>query len=186
MAGALARAFRDDVFWKWFMPDDATRESRLERMFDTLTRRVYLRHGDDCYTTDAYDGAALWAPPEHAHMSTGDSLRVLPGWVKALGLRHLARSQRGVASLDKVHPHERHYYLPFVGVIPEAQGRGLGTTLLRPVLDKCDRERIPAYLEATSTGSRRCYERAGFEVRSEERLPGDGPPFWPMWRPSKP
>jgi ribosomal protein S18 acetylase RimI-like enzyme len=182
MARTLAQAFYDDLVWRWFMPDDATRTQQLERMFATLTRAVYLRHGDDCYTTDAYEGAALWAPPGHEEMSTGDALRVLPGWARAIGLRDLLRAKRGTDSLDKVHPHERHYYLPFVGVTPEAQGRGLGTALMRPVLEKCDREEIPAYLEATSPASRRCYERVGFEVRSEERLAGDGPPFWPMWR----
>jgi GNAT superfamily N-acetyltransferase len=182
MARTLARAFYEDAVWKWFIPDDTTRAKRLERMFAAFTRGVYLRHGRDCYTTDAYDGAALWAPPEHEHMSAGDILRILPGWTKAIGWRELLRAKRGVDSLDRVHPHERHYYLPFVGVAPESQGRGLGTVLMEPVLDKCDRERIPAYLEATSIGSRRCYERVGFQTRSQEPLAGDGPPFFAMWR----
>ena len=182
MAQTLARAFDDDPVWKWFMPDDATRTQRLERMFATFSRKIYLRHGDDCYTTDAYDGAALWAPPGHGEMSAGDILRILPGWTKALGWRELLRAKRGVDSFDKVHPHEPHYYLPFVGVSPHSQGRGLGTALMEPVLEKCDRERIPAYLEATSVGSRSCYERVGFQTRSEERVAGDGPPFFPMWR----
>ncbi|MGH2741917.1 MAG: GNAT family N-acetyltransferase [Thermoleophilaceae bacterium] len=182
MARSLARAFHDDSVWKWFMPDDATRAQRLERMFATFARNVYLRHGNDCYTTDAYEGAALWAPPGHEHMSTADILRILPGWTKAIGWRELFRAKRGVDSLEKVHPHERHYYLPFVGVAPESQGRRLGTALMRPVLEKCDRERMPAYLEATSVGSRKCYERVGFHRRAEERVAGDGPPFWTMWR----
>jgi GNAT superfamily N-acetyltransferase len=182
MARSLARAFYDDSVWKWFMPDDATRAQRLERMFATFTRNVYLRHGNDCYTVDAYEGAALWAPPGHEHMSAADVVRILPGWTKAIGWRELFRAKRGVDSFEKVHPHERHYYLPFVGVAPESQGRGLGTALMGPVLEKCDRERMPAYLEATSVGSRRCYERVGFHTRAEERVAGDGPPFWPMWR----
>jgi GNAT superfamily N-acetyltransferase len=182
MARSLASAFYDDSVWKWFMPNDATRAQRLERMFASFTRNVYLRHGSDCYTTDTYEGAALWAGPGHEHMSAGDVLRVLPGWTKAIGWRELFRVQRGVDSFEKVHPHERHYYLPFVGVAPESQGRGLGTALMAPVLEKCDRERIPAYLEATSVASRRCYERVGFHTRSEERVAGDGPPFFAMWR----
>lgn len=182
MARTLARAFYEDAVWQWFMPDDATRVNRLEHMFATFTRSVYLRHGRDCYTTDAYNGAALWAPPWHEHMSAGDILRILPGWTKAIGWRELLRSKRGVDSLDKVHPHERHYYLPFVGVAPESQGKGLGTALMKPVLEMCDRERIPAYLEATSVDSRRCYERVGFQTRSEERVAGDGPSFFAMWR----
>jgi GNAT superfamily N-acetyltransferase len=182
MARTLARAFYEDAVWKWFIPDDATREKRLERMFVAFTRGVYLRHGTDCYTTDSYAGAALWAPPGHEHMSPWDIIHILPGWTKAIGWRDLLRTNRGVNSLDRVHPHERHYYLPFVGVEPESQGRRLGTALMKPVLDNCDREGIPAYLEATSVGSRRCYERVGFETRSEEQVAGDGPPFFSMWR----
>jgi ribosomal protein S18 acetylase RimI-like enzyme len=182
MARTLARAFYGDAVWKWFMPDDATRARRLERMFATFARRVYLHHGSDCYTTNAYDGAALWATPGHEHMSARDIFRILPGWTKAIGWRELLRAKRGVDSLDKVHPHERHYYLPFVGVAPESQGKGLGTALMKPVLEMCDRERVPAYLEATSVGSQRCYQRVGFETRSEEHVAGDGPPFFAMWR----
>jgi hypothetical protein len=85
VAQTLARAFYDDDFWQWFMPDDATRLERLERMFSTFARQVYLRHGDDCYTTDTYEGAALWAPPGHEELSTGDVLRVFPGWARAIG-----------------------------------------------------------------------------------------------------
>jgi hypothetical protein len=48
--------------------------------------------------------------------------QILPGWTKAIGWRELLRTKRGVDSLEKVHPHERHYYLPFVGVTPEVQG----------------------------------------------------------------
>jgi GNAT superfamily N-acetyltransferase len=182
MARTLARSFYEDAVWKWFIPDDATRAKRLEIMFAAFTRGVYLRHGSDCYTTDSRAGAALWAPPGHEHMSALDILHIVPGWTKAIGWRDLLRAKRGVDSLDKVHPHERHYYLPFVGVEPGSQGLGLGTALMKPVLDICDRERIPAYLEATSVGSRRCYERVGFQTRSEECVAGDGPPFFSMWR----
>jgi GNAT superfamily N-acetyltransferase len=73
-------------------------------------------------------------------MSAADVLRILPGWTKAIGWRELFRAKRGVDSLEKVHPHKQHFYLPFVGVAPESQGRGLGTALMGPVLEKCDRE----------------------------------------------
>jgi len=49
------------------------------------------------------------------------------------------------------------------------------------VLDRCDREGRPAYLEATNEGNQRLYLRHGFEVTAEITLP-DGPTMWPMWR----
>jgi GNAT superfamily N-acetyltransferase len=182
MSRTLARAFYDDPVWTWFMPDDGTRATQLERMFATLTRKVYLRYGN-CYTTDGYDGAVLWVRPGHGKLSIGDFVRILPGWMRAIGWRELLRARRGIDSFEKVHPAEPHYYLAFVGVAPQVQGRGLGTALLWSILEQCDREQKPAYLEATSIRSRTCYERLGFLTRTEEKLPADGPPFWTMWRP---
>lgn len=46
------------------------------------------------------------------------------------------------------HPSEPRYYLPFIGVDPFTQRRGVGRALAAPVLAKCDRDGIVAYLEA--------------------------------------
>jgi ribosomal protein S18 acetylase RimI-like enzyme len=83
--------------------------------------------------------------------------------------------------MAEVHPEEPHAYLFLLATRPQWQSRGLGAALLRDVLGRCDRDGVPAYLEATSEGSRRLYERHGFEVTGEIRLP-DGPSLWPMWR----
>ena len=50
-----------------------------------------------------------------------------------------------------------------MGVEPASQGRRLGSTLLQHNLDKCDRDGLPAYLEATSPRSRNLYARHGFD-----------------------
>jgi ribosomal protein S18 acetylase RimI-like enzyme len=63
-----------------------------------------------------------------------------------------------------LHPHEPHWYLPFIGVRPKAQGTGLGAALLRQGLARADADRLPAYLEATSRRSVPLYRRHGFEV----------------------
>ncbi len=94
----------------------------------------------------------------------------------------MPRILRVLAFLDTKHPHEPHYYLPFLGVEPASQGRGIGSALMRPILERCDREGMPAYLEASSERNRALYERHGFELIEEVRLPGGGPPMWRMWR----
>jgi hypothetical protein len=45
------------------------------------------------------------------------------------------------------HPSEPRYYLPFIGVDSLTQRRGVGRALVAPVLAKCDRDGIVAYLE---------------------------------------
>ena len=39
--------------------------------------------------------------------------------------RRLPRVVGAITSLEKNHPAESHYYLPFMGVEPESQGRGM-------------------------------------------------------------
>jgi GNAT superfamily N-acetyltransferase len=83
--------------------------------------------------------------------------------------------------LARLHPREPHWYLFAVGVVPEATGRGRGTTLLEPVLERCDAEHLPAYLEASSEDNARLYARLGFERRGEVEVL-EGVRLRPMWR----
>jgi ribosomal protein S18 acetylase RimI-like enzyme len=96
--------------------------------------------------------------------------------------RHPLRMVRGSRTIDAGHPSEPAWYLDYIAVTPAAQGRGIGSALLAPMLERLDRERLPACLTAGSARSRNLYRRHGFEVREEFRLPYDGPPMWRMWR----
>jgi hypothetical protein len=52
---------------------------------------------------------------------------------------------------------------------------------MAPVLERCDRDGTPAYLNATSPRNRALYERHGFRTVNELRT-SDCPPLWAMWR----
>jgi GNAT superfamily N-acetyltransferase len=177
---ALARAFYDDPVLSWFFPDDSRRARQLEKFFALARERIWARH-DLIYTTKAVAGAAVWLPPEEWRVGLLEQLRLTPSLISAIGLRDVPRALRGFNLMESRHPHEPHYYLPVVGVDPRWQGRGIGTALLRPMLERCDREGMPAYLEATSPRNRACYERNGFRVTDEFNFP-NGPPLALMWR----
>jgi GNAT superfamily N-acetyltransferase len=182
-ANALARAFYDDPVMNWFFPNNR-RMRRLEQGFTVFLDGIYLRYGET-YTIDGRAGGALWAPPGKWHVGPLGQLRLLPRMTGAFG-RDLPKLMRGITFIESKHPHEPHYYLAVLGVEPESQGRGLGGALMRPVLERCDRERMAAYLEASSERSRALYLRNGFEVVEEIHLPGGGPPAWRMWREPRP
>jgi GNAT superfamily N-acetyltransferase len=73
-----------------------------------------------------------------------------------------------------------HLYLFALGVHPDHQGHGLGGRLLAHGHQR--QGGLPAYLEATSTDSRRLYHRHAYTDLGRLDLP-DGPPLWRMWRP---
>ena len=178
VARTLARAFHDDPVLSWVFPDAGSRVRVAERFF-RLRVRGLLAQGET-YTTDDLAGAACWAPPgrwESPRLETlAFTLRLLP-----LLRRRAPLVARGWAKIEAEHPHEPHYYLALLGTDPEAQGRGVGSALLRPVLDDCDRNEIPAYLESSNERNLRFYARHGFRVTGAIALP-EGPRLWFMWR----
>lgn len=178
-ADVLAAAFEHDPLLEWVHPDAAGRRERLRREFEMWVRRVYRPLGE-CWTTDRFAGAATWAPPGWK-MGPLAQLRLMPGTVRLAG-RDSGRMVRMLNAFDRVHPKEPHWYLPFIGVAPEWQGRGFGSALLRPVLERCDAERVPAYLESTSPRNRALYERHGFEVTGQIDIGRGAPPVYAMWR----
>ena len=180
LADALARAFDSDPPMQWFLPNAESRVERARNLFDLMLSRVHLER-DWCYTTEDVVGGALWVPPGNWRLGIVQQLTLLPGMLRVFG-RGLARAQRGLAVMEEGHPRTAHYYLDSLGVVPEWQGRGIGSALLGPVLERCDAERMPAYLNAGSARSRDLYARHGFEVTEEFRLPDGGPPLWRMWR----
>ena len=95
--------------------------------------------------------------------------------------RALPRRRRRDARAS-ARPHS-HFYLQGLGTDPDRQGEGLASAAMQPVLDRCDREGIPAYLESTKQTQRRVLRAPrlrGHRVRATSPL--GGPPLWLMWR----
>jgi ribosomal protein S18 acetylase RimI-like enzyme len=177
---ALALAFHDDPVMAWlFGPQDEKTLRHLGRYLSHETTR-HLKH-PTVYTTDARAGAALWDPPGHWKTGVGEVLKLMP--VMLPGLRHrVVRALRGLAKIEAAHDkHPEHYYLAVLGTRPDRQGQGIGATLLRPVLERCDQDGIGAYLESSKESNIPFYRRHGFEVVEEIHLP-KGPLLYPMWR----
>ncbi len=166
---ALAEAFVEDPVFSWLMPDEDSRLARLRRFFAIELQRLVLPRGR-AWTSPELTGAALSLPPRAWH--TPPRVGVLQGG--CFGLR-LYRAAGLLALIERHHLREPHYYFAYIGVAPEAQGKGLGSTLMRPTLDRCDEQGLPAYLEASSERNAALYERLGFVVKRELTFAGSPP-----------
>jgi GNAT superfamily N-acetyltransferase len=184
LAATLGRAFQDDPVMSWLLPDQSRRARKAARWFQLQMERFVLKH-DQCYTTADLEGGAIWAPPGKWLVSVGDQARVLPQLVSIFG-RRIPAGFRAFNFIEKRHPKAPHYYLAVLGTEPARQGKGIGSALMRPVLEICDREGVPAYLESSKERNVPLYRRHGFEVTEELDLPGQGPRVWLMWREPRP
>jgi GNAT superfamily N-acetyltransferase len=87
-----------------------------------------------------------------------------------------------LSQIERARPKTPYYYLRLLAVAPAWQGRGIGTALLRPILDICDAQGVPAYLETDFEPNLRFYERHGFSVKETIPIPPAGLRMWTMWR----
>jgi GNAT superfamily N-acetyltransferase len=132
------------------------------------------------FVSDPVQGAAIWQAPSPPR----------PGFWRqvSLAFRLLRTARSGYAralrlgkAIEKQNLKEPHWYLAMLGMEPEAQGRGLGTALLQPILERCDKQGATAYLESSKQSNIPFYQQRGFEVTGEISVP-DGPTVWPMLR----
>ncbi|HWO41805.1 MAG TPA: GNAT family N-acetyltransferase [Candidatus Eisenbacteria bacterium] len=82
----------------------------------------------------------------------------------------------------RLDPAEPHVHLGPIGVLPQAQRRGIGSALMRRYIDHLEHERAAAYLETDRLENVEFYEKYGFAVQRHERV--IGAPVWYMWRPA--
>jgi GNAT superfamily N-acetyltransferase len=176
LAPTLARAFHDDPVAKYALPSDRRRPKQLARFYSERLRT--LIEDELVFTDEDRRGAALWAAPDRWRTPLAELLRT------RIFTRNTPLFLLGGARVEHRHPRNPHFYLAILGVEPTAQGRGLGSQLLGPMLDRCDREHVPAYLESSKAENVPFYERHGFQVTEEVDLLW-GPKMWLMWRPPR-
>lgn len=184
-AGQLAaRAFQNDPLFGHILPCPQRRARSLPVFLTGMVR--YTRAYGQAWTVADLHGLALVLPPGREFVTWWRALwSGLLFAVLRLDPRTSVRLSDCSGILDRCRTRivpGPHWYLLLLAVDPPSQGRGLGTALLRTVVDQADRDGRPCYLETFHRANVALYEKHGFAVQGEERLP-DGPPFWTMLRP---
>ncbi|HTK16360.1 MAG TPA: GNAT family N-acetyltransferase [Acidimicrobiia bacterium] len=182
LAVVLARAFDDDPLTTWLFPDERARRRKLPTFFRSLLRASLP--DDEVYAADDGRCVAIWNPPGTFPMGWYTDAKLGLVTTRLAGIRILTCA-RGLLYFATHHPKEPHWYLQMLGTEPDRQGRGAGSAILAPVLERCDRNWERAYLESSKERNIPFYVRHGFTVTEEIKVPR-GPTVWAMWRDPRP
>ncbi len=172
----LDEAFQDDPVSSWVFPDAEYRRRSHHRLMAVFADAVFADGRVDL--TDDGAACALWLPvPGQEHAEDGEGSDDDPAQVRQAVDPDNERVERIARLTRGIHPAgPAHRYLWMIGVRPGRQGEGLGTALIEAELDRCDRDGLPACLEASSARSRALYERLGFALTGPVLdLPDGGP-----------
>lgn len=170
----IVTAFTSDPFVRWLLPD----ADRFLAHFAALARAnaaIAVSYGAARHTDD-FKASAVWLP---AGVETSAEAR--QAFVQGIPDSRRASTSAVFERMGAAHPTEPAWHLHLLGVDPPLQGAGYGSALLQATLAELDALHVAAFLESTSPGSRRLYERYGFEAADEIQV-ADSPPIWPMLR----
>ena len=171
----LMLAFANDPIVRWLLPDTNVYAEYWPRIIDAFAGNAF-GHGT-AHEVDGFAGVALWFPP-----GVGSDDAAFAALLEVVATDSNRLDLDGFfGQMGDLHPTFDHWYLPLAGVDPPAQGRGLGSSLLEHALETCDRQGLPAYLEATAPRNRDMYARHGFDEIGVIQE-GGSPPLWRMLR----
>src|SRR5579875_2751270 len=182
LACALADAFANDPVYRWMLPASVRLRARLRVMFTAEMEQYGMPQGD-AWTNGGRDGAVVALPPGAWEMPKSLTLTQALMWARAFG-RRLPRAASVQRAMEERHIREPHFYVRLIGVRPSLQGRGLGSALMQPTLQRADSAGVATYIEASTRRSAALYERLGFQHTGVLELPDGGPPLWLMRRPA--
>ena len=173
LAEVAADAYRDYPLHNWF----------TKGKYDAVSSRLIMEISLKTMTEDALiyadseeiNGFAVWLP----FGFTGS--KTLPFLFNG-GLKLIFHSGLGIISrlltyesyamnLKKKFTDNYDWYLYNLSIKKEAQGQGLASKLMRPMLGFCDDERMVAYLETNKESNVGLYRHYGFDLMREELIP---------------
>jgi GNAT superfamily N-acetyltransferase len=172
----LVAAFADDPVERWLWPSTQEYEEYFPSLLGAMGRgafdhRTVWRLGD-------YVAVALWFPPS----ASPDGDEIVDVLSKTVASDKHNDTFQVLEEMGANHPEYPHWYLPWFGVQPVEQGRGVGSQLMERCLERIDSDRLPAYLETPNPRNLSFYERHGFEVVGQAQS-GTCPPMTFMLRP---
>jgi GNAT superfamily N-acetyltransferase len=179
----LAAAFADYPLLVALCPD-GKRRPRVVEAFCRVLFLMSVRCAGAFGTPDRSAVVCVWPPGwEWPNSWTilrpgGSSLLWRLGWRSA---RLLARIEHELDVARIEHVPGPHWYVPLLGVRPDAQGKGLSRAVLRPVFEAADRDQLPIYLETVPEVNVTVYKKLGFALRGNRQLSG-GLANWEMVR----
>lgn len=185
-ANVLARAFTDDPLWVWLIPDTMQREPLLGAFFRPLVKLASAR-GLGYAAGEPTQGVAIWSRPGVPLYDVGAVLRA--GYLRLVFSRFgalLWRARTVFRQFGRMHAAYAsgpHYYLDTVGVSPVAQGQGLASALIRPLLAEADVRNLPAYTGTMTPHNVTLYQHYGFEIAEAYAVPNTGLTIWSFVRP---
>ncbi len=167
-------------------PNDQHRPRAVASLYGAILSDCF-RNGE-VYQLGSARGIACWLPPSRTNLSLWRQIRggmlALPWHFGIRGFRTLVAYGDVGDRLHHQYAPMPHWFLTAIGVRPSEQGQGVGSSLIRPMLERADAEGLACWLDTHQEKNVRLYEKLGFEVCERATVAGHSISVYGMLRPA--
>ena len=173
LAEVATDAYRDYPLHNWLTKgkyDAVASHLLMEVTLKTMTKDAVI-YAD----SEEFNGFAAWLPFGFTGNKTvpflmnGGMRLFLHAGFDMIG--RLQTYENYAMNLKKQYTDHYDWYLFNLSVKKDAQGKGIASKLMRPMLQFCDEERMVAYLETNKDTNVGLYRHYGFDLMKEEVIP---------------
>lgn len=181
-ANILARGFVDDPMWKFILPKSQSRLQILTAMFEVFVDDG-IKRGKVLLAPDR-QGAIIWYPSQvNVFDDTFADVEAKINEI-AYSFKEFDAIQRLETIGKKVQPLAPtipHHEIFWISTLPAFRGKGVGSSLLKPILNNADTQNVGCYLVSSNPNNIGFYEHHGFKQVSLIPLKPE-PTLVAMWR----
>ena len=173
LAEVAADAYRDYPLHNWLTKGKY--DAKASRLIMQITLKSMTEDAVIYADSEEINGFAVWLPFGFTGSKTlpfllnGGLSLILHSGLGIIG--RLLRYETYAMGLKKEFTDNYDWYLYNLSIRKDAQGRGLASKLMRPMLEFCDDEKMVAYLETNKESNVGLYRHYGFDLMKEEAIP---------------
>ena len=161
----LSNSFDDNKSVNYVINQGRSRKKRISRLMEYSFD--YCNLFGEVFLSDDKNACALAVLPDKKKNSLRSVLLDVKLALTCIGVPNLRRAMDREARIKALHPGGPMYYLWFIGVRPEVQNKGIGSSLLTEVIAQSDAMQRPLYLETSTLRNLPWYKKFGFKVHNE-------------------
>ena len=173
LAEVAADAYRDYPLHNWFT--NGKYDAVASKILMEISLKTMVKDAIIYADSEEMNGFAVWLPFGFSGNKTlpflmnGGLKLILHSGFGIIG--RLLTYENYAMNLKKQFTDNYDWYLYNLSIKKGAQGKGIASKLMGPMLQFCDDERMVAYLETNKKSNVGLYQHYGFELMKEEMIP---------------
>jgi GNAT superfamily N-acetyltransferase len=164
----LSQSFDDNQSVNYIVKQDSKRVKRIRVLMD-YSFELCLLFGA-IYLSNDKKACALILFPDQKRTTLKSILMDLKLILFCVGFSGIQKTLSRESLIKKIQPKEKMSYIWFIGAEKSNQHSGIGSKLLKEIIEEGNSKNLPIYLETSTLKNLPWYEQFGFKIYHELKL----------------